>query len=404
MKAAAVVVLLFFLGQFLPSGSPTASAISSWKSPGKVTEDPELVRHSGRPAKPIANIVHFVRLVSDPNDPNLGLELHQFIAIYSASHFLNPDKIYIHTDLKEELFEKAFHKTSNVYMKAVNKIPNLEYRYHPAPNQTTSGKKIDRLANRSDFVRTDVLKMYGGIFLDDDAYVLRDLAPFRHAGFDMVTAYQLGGMICPAVMISTPHNPMITAYHELQDKVFDGSWDKHATHLLTALIRDFTTPEYQSLVLARDYFFLGSWETKDLQWMYEYHDSDGESVAQNTSPTTNLTEYMENFKLEPPKTWQTDMRPSYVLHGWTTGIKNAFSTHEDRVKLFGNAEGYITLQYILSRRSNFARAIYPAVQSAIDCGILDVNSELKVLEEQEPPKKEEHEQDKGKEGGKDKAT
>ena len=41
----------------------------------------------------------------------------------------------------------------------------------------------------------------------------------------------------------------------------------------------------------------------------------------------------------------------------------------------------MNLDYILSRKSNFARAVYLAVQHALNSGVLSIYQELKVLKE-----------------------
>ena len=83
----------------------------------------------------------------------------------------------------------------------------------------------------------------------------------------------------------------------------------------------------------------------------------------------NLTSFIENFELYPPKTWQRDWRSSYVLHGWTSGIEKQL-TEGERIAMFGEF-GDITLEYVLARNSNFARAVYPAVRHALDNGFLE---------------------------------
>lgn len=90
--------------------------------------------------------------------------------------YLRPEKIYIHTDIREDLIEVAFKDSSDRFVQALSTILNIEVVYHASRNAKSSGMPIPKLPNRSDFVRTDVLVKYGGIFLDSDAYVLRDLS------------------------------------------------------------------------------------------------------------------------------------------------------------------------------------------------------------------------------------
>ena len=59
-----------------------------------------------------------------------------------------------------------------------------------------------------------------------------------------------------------------------------------------------------------------------------------------------------------------------MLHGWTSSIKNNFDGDENTPELFDEYKG-ISLEYILARNSNFARAVYPAVKDALYRGFLD---------------------------------
>lgn len=164
----------------------------------------------------------------------------------------------------------------------------------------------------------------------------------------------------------------MSAYHTLQDSIFDGEWQTHATTLLTALVRDFQQPEGQVLVLDQESFFPLSWMLEDLEKLYGMHDEEEEEGIEvvHNRPTENLTEYVENFHLDPPETWKRDWRLSYVLHGWTSSLKRNVEKLEER-EGFGDFSEGITLDYVLAGRSNFALAVRPAVRHALDTGVLD---------------------------------
>lgn len=141
----------------------------------------------------IPNIVHFVHLVDRSPDPVFEFPFRQFIAIYSAWHYLQPENIYIHTNVEQHKIDDALKKTKSPYTKAVIKLPGVSFRHATPPDHTKSGAAIDRLPNQSDFVRTVILGEMGGIYLDDDSYVLRDLKPLRSIGFDNIVGQQLNG-------------------------------------------------------------------------------------------------------------------------------------------------------------------------------------------------------------------
>lgn len=331
------------------------------------------IEDSGRVISTIPNIVHFVHLVNPSEDPVFEFPFRQFIAIYSAWHYLQPDLIYIHTNVEKHLIETTLKNTTNPYTRAVSKLPCVKFNHQQAPNHTTSGIAIDKLPNQSDFVRTEVLRKYGGIYLDDDAYVLRDLKPLRSLAFENIVGRQANAQICPAVILATPENKLMTAYHALQDRVFDSnSWARHATDLLTSLVLDFQIPDHQVLILPQDTFFPLQWGQPELEVIYQVHNDtdsrDHEVLADQSEAQMNMTDFIDNFQMDKSNAWKRDWRCSYVLHGWTSGIDMNMDENS-RKGLFGEF-GAITPAYVMARNSNFARAVYPAVKHAIDHDVL----------------------------------
>ena len=165
----------------------------------------------------------------------------------------------------------------------------------------------------------------------------------------------------------------MSAYHALQDSIFDGEWQTHATTLLTTLVRDFQEPDGQVLVLDKETFFPLSWMHDDLVTLYGVNEHSASSVeGANNRPTENLTDFIENFHLQPPaETWKRDWRLSYVLHGWTTSLTRNLEMLEREDGVFGEFGEGITLEYVLAGRSNFAVAVGKAVRHAVETGVLD---------------------------------
>ena len=184
--------------------------------------------------------------------------------------------------------------------------------------------------------------------------------------------------ICPAVLLATPHNKMMKAYHELQDSVFDPHrWALHATDLLTTLGREFQHPDSQILILSNNTFFPFAWFPEDLKQIYSVHGDPGKPIVNNKDSHQNYANFVQSFELyQPEDTWQVDFRSSYALHGWTSGIETQLNDDE-RKELFGDFGG-ITLDYVLAQNSNFARAVYPAVKHALDQGYLEKTSLAQV--------------------------
>ena len=156
------------------------------------------------------------------------------------------------------------------------------------------------LANQSDFVRASVLVKYGGIYLDEDVYILRDLKPLRQAGFENIVGLQGSTEICPAVIMATKDNILMRTYHELQDVVFDGSWANHAVALLSTLAREFSPYASQVLLMHKEAFFPFSWQENDLRVIYQVNGTRLDISMENNRPLENITNFIDHFEQWQP--------------------------------------------------------------------------------------------------------
>ncbi|KAK3176079.1 hypothetical protein OEA41_007401 [Lepraria neglecta] len=193
--------------------------------------------------------------------------------------------------------EERIKSSTSLYTRAVGNLPRVKFHYHAAPSKTSQNCTVDLLPNQSDFVRTDVLSEYGDFYLDDDAYILRDLEPFRRMGFENIFGQQDEGNICPAVIMATKGNKMMKIYHDLQDIIFDGSWANHAVGVLTTLTHEFAPHPYQVLINPRDVFFPYSWKPKDIETVYKINSSESLVPIINNQPIENATDFIEHFML-----------------------------------------------------------------------------------------------------------
>lgn len=309
LAVIALGLTIGFLLMFFHDSFPLPATLMSKSTP---VSSPENGNTFGRAAT-IPNIVHFVYLVPSTNLV-LDFEFRQFVAIYSAWLYLQPEDLYIHTNVVD--IEETLRKSTNPYTNAISKLPGVRFTHQTPKDHTESGVAIDKLPNQSDFVRTVVLGKMGGVYLDEDSYVLRDLKRLRNMGFENVLGLQDNDQICPAVILSTPGNILMKAYHDLQDKVFNpNKWALHATDLLTTLAQEFQVPDDgQVMIMPHDIFFPGAWLPDNLRTIYQVHEDLDALPAVNNKDTKNLPEFYKDFQLYGPETWKRDWRSSYVLH------------------------------------------------------------------------------------------
>ena len=365
LTAVSVVLIIH---QILPGSPSVAKALHAVRHtshhPQHRFQD---VKKPETHVKAIPNVVHFVHFMLE-SEETWDLRFREFLSIYSAHLYQKPETLYIHTNVPEDEIEALLDRSDSPWTKAVRKLPAIKFSYHLAPNQTSKGLAITDIAHKTDFTRIDVLSKYGGIYLDDDAYILQPLHPFLNAGFENVVGAQLTDIANPSAILSTKGNKYNDLFLKLMDRVFDGSWTAHSVNLMDQLTLEFHTIPNQVLRLPQFTFFPYSWNEDDLKVMYLVHDkSEPAAPVMENKPLTNETDFIENFHLWPPgkdKTWQVDWRLSYILHGW-----NHVAQHMGE-KLFGKY-GEISLEYVMALDSNFARAVEPAVRHALRSGVLD---------------------------------
>lgn len=119
----------------------------------------------------IPNIVHYVRYKSK------RLSFVEYICLRSAYVKQKPDFIFVHTD--------SPHGLKGKYWRWIKREQDLYNRVVILPSEMPTevfGHKLNhlyRFYHASDVVRLQVLKRYGGIYLDNDMFVINNLDKYR---------------------------------------------------------------------------------------------------------------------------------------------------------------------------------------------------------------------------------
>ncbi len=200
----------------------------------------------------IPNILHFVFGLSErAEDRRLGLS--HFLAVKSARAVNEPERILFHCG-QEPVGE---------WWEEIKKM--VEVRVVEIPRQI-HGRPLVHFAHKSDIIRLQVLREFGGIYLDLDTISIRSLAPFREHGFvigrqaavfpwnwkQRIKKFVLEGDrrvlqrppitgLCNAVMLSEPGSPFVDlwleAYREFRSAGQDDHWDEHSVKIPLELAR-----------------------------------------------------------------------------------------------------------------------------------------------------------------------
>ncbi|KAK9367252.1 hypothetical protein V1509DRAFT_654150 [Lipomyces kononenkoae] len=294
----------------------------------------------------IPNNVHYVHLMSDPQG-KIQFELKHFISIYSAIIYLNPDCIYIHTDATDYEIQRtnSSDEASDKWSRLIFNLPNVVVNKEIAPDYAENGQKILNLENKSDFVRAKVV--------------------YELAGFANVVGLQVDDLVNSGCFMAIKESEMMRIWLKYEHIVYDGGWITHAVILLTNLSRKLVMIPREVLILDRYAFAPSSWFQDDGQDLFGSHPEAKAPHLETADPhrppltTANAEELWEAERASSREEWEKDYSNSYAIH--------AFKSH-DLVNF-----DKISLQYVLSRRSNFARAVYPAVQHAIEAGVIPLD-------------------------------
>lgn len=327
------------------------------------------------PAAPIPNLVHYVWLLADTS--TLSLHFDIFVTVYSAHLFFHPDRIYFHTNASPELWNRT-KASGDLWTKRVLNIPGVYPIFTDSPPKTSQGVNIDTFGARSDFLRADALRRYGGIYLDTDAIPLRDVAPLRHAGFANVVGGAVGlrikytGGVNTGVWLSRPHSILAEIFFKAMDAFYNGVW-AISVDILTDLAYRLHAIPGEVLIMHPNAFAPTSWELEDQEKVFRPHGSIpsahgvlDNSVAWKPTGLQNLTTctdalawLAEREQAGRVESWEMDFSSTYVLHAFDGDAHN-----------IRGWDGKITLKYVLARRSIYARAVYPAIWHAVEAGII----------------------------------
>jgi len=176
----------------------------------------------------VPNIVHFVHL-------NGGeIPLYVYLNLLSAIHNIKPIKTYFHYIIEPEgWFWIRLKNFNNLdLIKHDDKSINI-YGHYPKSNDW---------AHKSDIIRLDMLKEYGGIYIDTDVLILKSFDNFLDYEFTMGDWRKppLELILCNAIVISAPNSKFLQSWREGYINADFKCWDCQSTVYPTELARNGT--------------------------------------------------------------------------------------------------------------------------------------------------------------------
>jgi hypothetical protein len=328
----------------------------------------------------IPNQVHYAFLLKEP-EADFHFNFAQFLSIYSAWYYWRPHTFFIHTDATQAAICRAQgrckgDKKTNKWTRLIFSMPNVRVNRVSAPARSRlSDVPITMIEHKADFVRVDAVHQLGGIFLDWDAFPLRDIAPLRKSGFAAIGGREWGGDMQSGTWMCRAGSLMSKLWSEQQHVVFDGDWTTHSNKLITKLGQRLVNLPGEFLIMDQLAFTPGGWDFGQQDMMFRVHEDFPSALTllgnhHNNSVPANLTfpdddlntpvlERMEHPEMFP--SWAFDFSSTYLFH--------AYKIWEFKVDGFDK----ITPRYVLQRQSNFARAVFAPAFDAYRRGIINVD-------------------------------
>eukprot|EP00798_Chlamydomonas_sp_ICE-L_P022807 gene22807-29972_t len=224
------------------------------------------------------------------------------------------------------------------WSKAMGDIPGLEFVRVVPPLQTLGSQNIIHLAHQSDFVRLEVLITHGGVYLDFDAFPIRDISPLRHLLFGVVLG-QVDGFIGNGVILAESNSPVLKSFLQAMHDQFNNSKWETDVLLLAEVVKEHNN---EVIVLPHHALLPFDWTEAGHHELY-------------------ITS----------KPW--DWRNTYMIHGYFSQLSVYEHTGAGRY-----IKEYLQDPWAVYKgRCRFSQAVHGAIQAALEAGHLhDLKSEI----------------------------
>lgn len=159
----------------------------------------------------VPNIIHFLRFKQE------NFSFVDAVCVLSALKNHRPDKIMFHTDVSRFI---------GPYWEKVKNAPGIVYEIRKVvlPDEIF-GQKFSRgyhLWHAGDVTRIRILMEYGGIFLDNDIYVVQSLEKFRK--FEMAIGWDEKQCIGTQVLIANKNARFLRLWLESYRQYYGDQW------------------------------------------------------------------------------------------------------------------------------------------------------------------------------------
>ncbi|XP_071089511.1 uncharacterized protein [Haliotis cracherodii] len=154
----------------------------------------------------VPNVIHYIWFGKETH-----FHLHMFLCIYSAFINQKPDHIFFHYD----------HLPKGTWWQTLTFAVNLTL-VRTAPPTSVFGRPINVVEHQSDVARLEILRKYGGIYLDIDVFVINSLDPLRTHSF--VMAEEQPSTLGNGIILSEKNSKFLELYLNSYKRFNDSFW------------------------------------------------------------------------------------------------------------------------------------------------------------------------------------
>ncbi|XP_070554337.1 uncharacterized protein [Ptychodera flava] len=155
----------------------------------------------------VPNIIHYVWFT--PHE----FKFHHFLGAKSTVHIQKADRILFHTDAEPGGFWwEEFKRIAG---------PLLEIVHCDQPNDVF-GRSVGNIPHKSDISRMQILLKYGGIYLDSDTIITKNLEPLLKYPYSM--GMEIVGLN-NGIILSAPNSTFLNVYYNSYKFFDDAQWN-----------------------------------------------------------------------------------------------------------------------------------------------------------------------------------
>ena len=165
----------------------------------------------------VPNIVHYVWFgVDEP------FRFHHWLSIRSADMVLKPEVIMFHCQSKP---------VGRFWSNITRSIRSLKV-VHYLPPTTVLGREITRPEHQVNVASLEILISQGGVYLEPDVLVLRDLTPLRRYSCTMGVEYHGNpGRLNNGVILAAPGAMFLTYWYGTYQNITKSEQDEHSARV-----------------------------------------------------------------------------------------------------------------------------------------------------------------------------